>query len=265
MEETSTHNSQTSGKRLLSIIIALTYGLAILFWLALQWFHLSGIGSYIMQLVLYSLFMALAWYGMKRERMSTPVNGHLIAEAIAWSLIGWLIFVVLISSFGWVRLTDEWRTLVTGRVHLIALEIIGTWFFVGVGEELLFRGYIMKSFKRHFTRGIEWRRTASTIVVISLVFSLWHLPARLVSLWMGELDAASLVLNLLILFLLGLAFAWMYIRSNNILLVGLVHGLNNFPLIGKETNMTFMIILGAILCVELKRLITGRAENALQE
>lgn len=64
----------------------------------------------------------------------------------------------------------------------------------------------------------------------------------------------------LALFCLGIGFAYLVIRTKNILLVGLVHGLMDFPLIGLKTQLSFIILLAAIGCVEIARLITRKKE-----
>ena len=94
------------------------------------------------------------------------------------------------------------------------------------------------------------------MLLSSAFFSLWHLPARIVELLSGGLDWATLLLSLFMLFLLGLGFCFLYLRSGNILLAGLVHGLMDYPLIGKDTQLSFIILLAAIACVEIGQRVT---------
>jgi membrane protease YdiL (CAAX protease family) len=60
-----------------------------------------------------------------------------------------------------------------------------------------------------------------------------------------------IMISLVMLFLLGAGFAWLFIRSGNILLVGLIHGVMDYPLIGKDSQLSFIILIAAIGLVEL--------------
>lgn len=132
--------------------------------------------------------------------------------------------------------------------------MLSTWAFVGMGEEVLFRGYFLKAFWRHFTVENDRRRMVSAALLAGAFFSLWHLPARIVEIMSGESDWLTLLISLVMLFLLGLGFTYLFIRSGNIILTGLVHGLMDYPLVGKNTQISFIILLAAIGCVEIARL-----------
>jgi hypothetical protein len=53
----------------------------------------------------------------------------------------------------------------------------------------------------------------------------------------------------------------LFIRSDNIILTGLVHGLVDYPLVGKNSQATLIILLAAIGCVEIARLAAKRKSN----
>jgi membrane protease YdiL (CAAX protease family) len=202
---------------------------------------------------LYLVYYLLGWWGLQKEQISMPFNARRIVSAVAGSLAGWLIFVLTIQILGFVQLSQAFQVLINTPVEKIAMQILSTWFFVGLGEEVLFRGYFLKAFERHFTRGTGRQRTVTAVLWASAFFSLWHLPVRIFGLITGDLDLVLLLVSLVVLFLLGLGYSYLYIRSDNILLAGLVHGLSDFPLIGKETQMTPVILFAAILYVEIAR------------
>lgn len=60
-----------------------------------------------------------------------------------------------------------------------------------------------------------------------------------------------LVLSLGMLFLLGCGFAALFVRTRNILLVGLAHGIMNYPLIGQDTQLSFILLLTVIGATEI--------------
>ena len=238
MENTSTPIEKNRGKAVLVVIMALTFVLVILFWVAVKLFQLKGIPLYFMQLGLYLIFYLVAWLGLKQEQITLPVNARLILEALAWSLVGWLLFVLLIQLLGLSRLSEEFQALKNFPAWKIGAQILSTWFFVGMGEEVLFRGYFLKAFWRHFTSGTDRRRTVVAVLLVSAFFSLSHLPILITWLISGELDLVMLLVNLLTLFLRGLGYGYLFVRSDNILLTGLVHGLSDFSLVGMNSQMS---------------------------
>jgi len=256
MQNTDIADNRKQGKTVLAIIIALTFIVTVLFWVAIQSFQLSGLPLYFSQLGLYAIFFLLAWWGMKQEQISLPVSKSLIVEAFATSLVGWLLFILLIQLFGMVQLPEAFSALQKIPAWKIGAQILSTWIFVGLGEEVLFRGYYLKAFWRHFTRATDQRRMVNAILLSSAFFSLWHLPVRIFGILSGELDWVTLLISLVVLFVYGLAFTYLFIRTGNIFLVGLVHGLMDYPLVGKDTQLSFIILLVAIGCVEIARLVT---------
>ncbi len=265
MENTSPPMENNRGKAVLVTIMALAFVAAILFWVAIQLFQPKGLPLYFAQLGLYLIFFLLAWWGLKQERIHLPVNARSILEALAWSLVGWLIFLLVVQLLGMARLPEEFQALKDTPAWKIGANILSTWVFVGLGEELLFRGYFLKAFWRHFTRGTDRRRTVVAILLVSAFFSLWHLPSRIIWLISGEVDGILFLISLLALFLLGLGYAYLFVRSDNILLVGLVHGVSDFSLVGMNSQMAPIILVVAIGCVEIARWINRKKVKALQQ
>jgi membrane protease YdiL (CAAX protease family) len=261
----STPIEKNRGKAVLIIIMALTFVLVVIFWMTIQLYQLKGLPLYFMQLGLYLIFYLLAWWGLKQERITLPVNARLVLEALAWSLVGWLFFVLLIQLLGLARLPEEFQALKNTPAWKTGAQILSNWFFVGMGEEVLFRGYFLKAFWRHFIIGTDRRRTVVAFLLVSAFFSLWHLPSRITWLISGELDLVMLLVSLLTLFLLGLGYAYLFVRSDNILLTGLVHGLLDFPLVGKNSQMTPIILVVAMSCVEIARLTRRKKVKAMQQ
>lgn len=233
--------------------MVLALAAAALFWVFIQTFHLQGLPLYFTQLGLYLVFIGLAVWGLRREHIALPVTLRLAGQALLITLIGWGVFALLMQIIGLADLNVEFAALKNLPAWKIALQVLSTWFFVGMGEEVLFRGYFLNAFYTHFASGSGRRRWTNAVLLSSAFFALWHLPARTTELLSGGLDWATLLLSLAVLFLLGAGFCVLYLRSGNILLVGLVHGLMDYPLIGKDTQLTFFILLAAIACVEIAR------------
>lgn len=265
MENTLFPTQNNRGKATLVTLMALSFIVVILFWIVIQSFKLSGLPLYFTQLGLYLVLYLFAWWGMRHERLYPQVNGRLILKALAWSLIGWLVFLLFIQVLGMARLPEEFQALRDTPAWKIGAQILSTWFFVGLGEEVLFRGYFLKAFLRHFTQGTDRRRTVVAVLVTSAFFSLWHLPNRVLWLVTGEVDLVTFLISFLVLFLLGIGYSYLFIRSDNILLAGLVHGLSDYPLVGMSTQMAPIILLTAIGCVEITRWVARARVKTLKK
>lgn len=237
-------------KKLFIIIAIAIILLPILFFGAIKLFDLSGLPVYFAQLGLYAVFFLLAIWGIKKSDIRLTVKMRTVLDALFFLLIAWLIYVLILSLTGIVRFTDEITALRSVPAWKIWAQILSTWIFVGLAEELLFRGYILNWLHQTFTNWSGRRRTLTAILVSSAFFALWHLPVRIYELVNGESSVALILLSVVVLFVLAVGFAWLYIRTENILLVGLVHGVMDFPLVGGDSQLTFIILIAAIGCVE---------------
>jgi membrane protease YdiL (CAAX protease family) len=253
VENTTSNEQLKRNRNLLILLMVIVLAAAALFWVCIQAFHLQGLPLYFTQLGLYLVFIGLALWGLRWEHIPLRMNLRLAGQALLITLIAWGVFALFIQLTGLASLNEEFSALQNMPAWKIALQILSTWFFVGMGEELLFRGYFLNAFHAHFASGSGRRRWIHAVLLCSVFFSLWHLPARMAELLTGGLDWATLLLSLAVLFLLGAAFSFLYLRSGNLLLVGLVHGVMDYPLIGKDTQLSFIILLTAIACVEIWR------------
>ena len=250
--------SLTKDKTVVVIITITALLLPILFFGLIKFFGLSGLSVYFGQLGIYAFFFLLAFWGLKQSQIRLPFNGRKVLEALAILLASWLIYAVIITSTGIVHLPDELVALRSVDTWKVWAQIISTWLFVGIGEEVLFRGYFLKKLLAYYESKNAKQKTLLAVAVSSAFFSLWHLPVRLFSLINGEISVGLILISLVMLFLLGAGFAWLFLRSGNILLVGLVHGVMDFPLIGEDSQLSFIILIAAIGLVELTRLISRK-------
>lgn len=228
--------------------------LPIIFFILIKLLDLSGLPVYFAQLVLYAVFFLLAFWGLKTSRIHLKFGIRSIIEAFFFLVLAWLIYVLILSLTGIVQFASEVTALRSIPAWKVWAQILSAWFFVGIGEELLFRGYILNWLHNSFAKWSGRRRMLMAVLFSSLLFSLWHLPVRIFELINGESSILLILLSVVVLFVLALGFAWLFIRTENILLVGLVHGVMDFPLIGGDSQLSFIILLAAICCVELFKL-----------
>ncbi len=265
MQSTLETSPESPSKAYLIRILIFSTLLPTLFLSAVQIFQFSGLPVYFMQLGVYALLYLLAFWGLKKEQITVPFSAKLAALGLAGMLIVWLLYALFLQLSGLTSLADDLQTLASTPAWKILANIISTWLFVGIGEELLFRGYILNSIQRHFTQGTPRKRVTQAVLLSSAVFSLWHLPVRIISIINGEMGIGLLLVSLVLLFILGLGFAVLYTRSGNIILVGLLHGIVNYGLIGAEAQSSLptglIILLIGIGLVELVRWVQGKRKN----
>ena len=242
-----------SEKRLFIFISITIVILPILFFSSINYFQLTGLPVYFPQLGLYALIFLLAFWGLKKNGNHLPVSFHSLLDALFVLLLAWMVYVVFLSLTGIINFSEEIGTLKTAPLWKVLAQILSTWIFVGIGEELLFRGYILNHLYQSVVKWGNRRRTLFAILLSSLFFALWHLPVRIYELVNGESSVWLILLSVVVLFIMAIGFACLFIRTNNILLVGLVHGVMDYPLIGENSQLSFIILITAILCVELFR------------
>ena len=85
---------------------------------------------------------------------------------------------------------------------------------IGPAEEILFRGVVQNYLAEHFS---EW----GAIGIASVVFAAVHAPTS----WVATPDPGAVGVTLLILFGLSVVLGWLYVRTDNLLVPILVHGL----------------------------------------
>ncbi len=107
-------------------------------------------------------------------------------------------------------------------------------------EEMIFRGlfflqlYLILSAKMSNKRAVIYSMTGS-----QLLFALIHIPNRLL---INQVD--NLVLDLLAIFLVGIVFVLIYIKTNNLVFVIGIHALINIPF--NITNSSFQVEIAII-------------------
>ena len=103
----------------------------------------------------------------------------------------------------------------------LVLQIIHLMLFVGVVEELVFRGYLFQRLKAATSSGV-W-----LVVITAVAFGLWHFPAN------------QNILQVVLLTVYGLIFGFARLKIKNCttLTVALAHGLHD----------TFILVLSCIL------------------
>lgn len=95
------------------------------------------------------------------------------------------------------------------NIGIMIYEVMHRLFFVGVGEELIFRGYLYTKFKNLTKSGV------TTVIITSILFGFWHIILS------GSI--AQVIVTTIIGLLFG--FARLKIKDCSITSVSIAHGL----------------------------------------
>jgi membrane protease YdiL (CAAX protease family) len=120
---------------------------------------------------------------------------------------------------------------VGGRLAATFGELFGQLFGNALYEEVLFRGVLLVQMVLWLAPSsgrVERRSLWAGLLGSQAVFALQHIPNRLA--FGAWADAANAALDLTLLFVAGLFFAGVFLRTGNLLLVVGLHTLGNLPL-----------------------------------
>ncbi|WP_026478648.1 CPBP family intramembrane glutamic endopeptidase [Alkaliphilus transvaalensis] len=225
-------------KKPLIIVIIVAFLFPTIFFLLIKYFNIEG------QLIRYfltiasAIFMALlALWAMKRDHIFKDEIGlyfknigqSLVVIAVMYLILGLTYYLV----FGEIELDQRFSF----------SQMLQQWIFVGMGEELLFRGYLLNRFIKEASYKPKLKGYAT--ILSSIIFATVHIPVRL----FNGASIIEILISLVMIFILGIFFSYIFLRTKNIVLVGLVHGNWNVPLMARYGDFLQIIIL--ILVVEL--------------
>jgi membrane protease YdiL (CAAX protease family) len=193
--------------------------------------------------------ITIAVWGLRKDGIAFEAIGLSlpgIKEAIILAAVGWAV-IVLASYVVLVAANSDSRTLFGKPV----LYILQYWIFVGIAEEVLFRGYMLTRLMDAWTaRNKVWGRLAA-VAVSSLIFATAHIPQRLYQITRGEMTSGAVLTSVVLLSIVGIVFSYLFLRTGNVLLVGLVHGAVIVPLVGVSEDAFLPVVIVAAILIEV--------------
>ncbi len=173
--------------------------------------HLTHIGGLITSIV---ALLALRLSGISLSQIG--INFSSLKKAIKWSSVAWFL-IGAVLGVGMLFVPD-------GAVKVTSVgTIIKFYLFVGLPEELLFRGYFFTWLFEFFKLKVTAKR-AKVIALVgsSLIFALSHIPQRLLVAKMAL--NLGLVVSLVKVMVDGFIAGWIFMRTRNIWFTGIWHG-----------------------------------------
>jgi len=208
----------------------------------LIWKNLSGVLAGV-------AMMGIALWGLQKEKIpygSIGLSLPILVEAIILAAVGWSIVVL-----------GRYLLIVTNQGNASelfgkpAMYILKYWLFVGFAEELLFRGYILTRLVNAWTTRNKRLGEVLAITLASLLFATAHIPQRIQQVSRGELTPRMVVTSMVLLIFVGAVYAYFFLRTRNILFVGLIHGGVIVPLVGIGEDAFLPVVIVAAIYIEV--------------
>jgi membrane protease YdiL (CAAX protease family) len=181
--------------------------LYILFTASLPWFFINQ--QYLLPAV-YSVILALVlWHVYQRKLSLRQLFGFSKEKHLKYSLVGLAIGILLGIGEYYILLPPP--AFPTFEVKYLLRDMAYMLLFVGIGEELLFRGLIQRDLIEAF--GWKWG-----LLGASLIFAVMHLTWRSIP-------------ELGFVFLAGLLLGFLYWKTKSLVAPIMAHGINNVILV----------------------------------
>lgn len=207
-----------SNKHNIIIQMIIIYTLWNLFWIILVFYQIKNPFYGILSDFAYSYLLDFILIGIIAcciigEQPIRNFSSNVLKKHNLFSLLTNAIFIVIIvvinSSI--YKEAINW----TNILHFSIDNIM----FNGFVEEWIFRGY----FVSQFLRIIKSKR--NVVIISAVIFSLMHLPNYLLTI--DTISIGGIIYRLLIPFLMGIALATIFVKTRNLFICVLVHGVYN--------------------------------------
>jgi membrane protease YdiL (CAAX protease family) len=156
-------------------------------------------------------------------RKSAFVRGVKVA-AIMWLLLNFWAAYKSFTETGSIGLSELWRNRPDEALGVLAGQFLGNALF----EETVFRGFLLAQFYAAIrtTSGRDDSSTVlKTVLIVGVLFMLEHVPNRIMK---GD-QGGELLGELFGIYLAGLLWSWMYVRTGNLFFTIAAHALHNYP------------------------------------
>lgn len=202
-------------------------------------------------LIIGSVYGILILYGKMDGKDIGLVHGQVLLSVVVGIVI-WIIVQVVEGTIGYARigtieLEPIWET---DSIAVIGL-LLGMLFGNALYEEIAFRGFLLIQFKMKLERKIKNKvfLIAVALFMSQAVFVLFHIPWKVTNRgW-----TTSVFFELFFVFVNGVIYGLLYLRTKNLFFVMIVHALGNAPtsLIKPFVSPSSLILLLAIVCAAI--------------
>ena len=180
--------------------------LYILFTSSLPWFFINQ--QYLLPAV-YSTILALCLWHIYQKKLNFTELGFKKERWLKYALVGIIIGIPIgAGEYFVLHLAPAFPTC---EVRYLLRDLVYMLLFVGIGEELLFRGLV----QRDLTKALGWKWG---VFLASLMFAVMHLTWRSVP-------------ELIYVFFVGLVLGYLYYKTKSLVAPIVTHGVGNVILV----------------------------------
>ncbi|UCE11733.1 MAG: CPBP family intramembrane metalloprotease [Candidatus Thorarchaeota archaeon] len=201
----------------------------------------------------------LQWtdFGLIRRKLPVAV----VVCAISWALVQIVEGLIGFIGTGVIEIEVGWNTEALGLIGLL----IGMLFGTALYEEVGYRGFLLIQFKMKMSQLTTTRylQVALGLLISQMFFTLIHIPWKVMNQGLTVTVFFDLVFSV---FLNGLIYGLLYLRTENLFFVMIVHALGNAPTslvspsIGPSSILLLLAIIWAAVWPQLRRLEKGKPE-----
>ncbi len=215
-------------------------------------------------LILNSLLLVTAVYGIlilygKLQGRDIGLIVKKLPIAITIGLMTWILVQIIEGILGYVEvgsieLNQQWNT---ESLALIGL-FIGMFFGTALYEEVGYRGFFLIQFSMKMQRVVENRylQIIIALVVSQALFTILHIPWKVMNQGWTIIVLQELLFSV---FVNGVIYGLLYLRTENLFFVMIVHALGNAPTslvspVIEPSNILLLIaIIWAVIWPKLER------------
>lgn len=153
--------------------------------------------------------------------------------------------VVNIISYKTIAMGNFWSKVSGGTAFGV---LISQLLAVAVQEEIIFRGFLMPQVYLRIKKDNNIVRMGFALIISQGLFAIWHIPIRISS----GMSLLSIIISIFTVFMLGVIFALIYIRTGNIFIAMGVHGLWNAVQATAQSNIYTIVLMFIIATIILR-------------
>ncbi len=223
--------------------------------------QLTLMGSFLLFLILIPLIFRFSDSQLKIKDFG--LSEEKFVEGVIFFLVFFSIFQgmnVILSyiQYGHFQFAMAWIT----KGYLFVLgsliaQLFGNAFF----EEIFYRGFLFPQFYKNLEskNWEEKKRKNIAILMCQSIFSAIHIPVRIIQ---GS-SIEDLIISLIALVLFGWIFVYIYLRTENIFVVIVIHAIWNAPISITEVTSEINFLILAILSVWLYPIIMKKIKKKI--
>jgi len=176
--------------------------------------------------IIFGLFIGLGKLRLKDLGVRIDkIKNSILFTVLFWIIINIITAICLLIVSGSIALNRSWGE--KGALALLGL-LLCQLFGNALYEEIAFRGFLFPQIYlkiKKISRLNKKNKIIISIILSQAYFSIMHIPNRLYH----NINGIELLIHLIMVFIIGIVFVLLYLRTNNLFIVIGIHALADAP------------------------------------